>query len=293
MNWYKKAQIKERIINAKAQIMTIDDLPTIEEDEDKETERARKYFNIGHGEDVEEFGYAPDFQLWIMLDGEIMKSKILTVDPITGETPDEKTHRTLWGNLEDTNYKGRYEPQTGRLTIVKPNFARFRDIPNEIINRIQRAFPKAKKFIVAANNKQYKISQNLQSLTQIATQFRKQMIKCYDDECLRSLCLPVSRKLKEYLISKGYDAIVVQGVFTVDNPDPEATQEWDINDFESQEEMEDATYHPLHYWVEIRDLIIDITADQFNDELDEPVPPINIGTYQELERYKAIHKDWI
>jgi len=63
----------------------------------------------------------------------------------------------------------------------------------------------------------YKKAINLTQITQItqlATQFRKQMVKYYDDESLKALCLPISRKLKEFLVSKGFNtAIVVQGVF--------------------------------------------------------------------------------
>jgi len=143
----------------------------------------------------------------------------------------------------------------------------------------------------------YKKAQNINDLNKlknIATQFRQQMVKCYDDDCLKSLCLPISRKLKEFLISKGFNtAIVVQGVFKVDNPDPSVMDDWRKEDFESPEEMEEASYTPLHYWVEINNIIIDITADQFNDELDSPVSPVEIGTYEQLERYTPIHKDWI
>jgi len=64
--------------------------------------------------------------------------------------------------------------------------------------------------------------------------------------------------------------------------------------------MEEATYTPLHYWVEVlispnenENLIVDITASQFNDEIDMPQNPIEIGTYDELTRYTPIHKDWI
>jgi hypothetical protein len=98
---------------------------------------------------------------------------------------------------------------------------------------------------------------NIQNLSKIATQFRSQMVKCYDDDCLKALCLQVSRKLKEYLITKGYDATVVQGVFRIDNPDPEALAEMDTKDW-TEQEIEEAQYTPLHYWVEINNLIIDV-----------------------------------
>lgn len=142
--------------------------------------------------------------------------------------------------------------------------------------------------------KWYKIAQNINQLTQIATQFRKAQVKCYDDQCLKNLCLPMSRKLKNLLISKGFNtAIVTQGVFKIDKPNPEAIAELDPNDFNNTEDFEEAKYTPLHYWVEINNIIIDVTASQFNDELDEPVNPIEIGTYEELERYTPIAKDWI
>jgi len=148
-SWYKIA---------KAETLNLDDLPLIadEGEDDPEIERAKKYFNIGHGDFVDEFGYNPNYQIWIMLYGEIEKSKVFKVDPEKGDAPDAKTHRMLWGSLEDTNYKGRYEPQTGRLTIVKPDFARFRDIPHEVMNKIKWAFPRTKKIIVASNIRVYK-----------------------------------------------------------------------------------------------------------------------------------------
>lgn len=152
MNWYKKS---------KAETLNLDDLPIIDDggEDDPDIERAKKYFNIGHGDYVEEFGYNPDYQIWIMLYGEVQKSKVFKVDPEKGDAPDAKTHRMLWGDLEDTNYKGRYEPQTGRLTIVKPDFSRFRDIPHEVMNKIKWAFPRAKKIIVAKNTSWYKKAQ--------------------------------------------------------------------------------------------------------------------------------------
>jgi hypothetical protein len=139
----------------------------------------------------------------------------------------------------------------------------------------------------------YKTAIRQKNIKQIAQEVRISMVKCYNDNCLKALCLPVSRKLKEALLRNGYDAIVVQGVFTVDNPDPEAYADWDANDFENEDQMEEAKYTPLHYWVEVGNTIIDLTADQFNDELDAPVSSIQIGTYAALGRYTPIHKDWI
>lgn len=137
------------------------------------------------------------------------------------------------------------------------------------------------------------------SIQTIATEVRANQVKCYggDEDCLKATCLPSSRALKAELIKNGYEAMVVQGTFYVENPDPSATEGWDINDFKDEEEMEDATHNPLHYWVEIigkENTIVDITADQFNNEIEgETMGPITIGSHSSLGRYTVIHKDWI
>jgi hypothetical protein len=148
IGWYKKAQ----------ETLSLDDLNVPSDDyyeDDKEHNRAVKYFNVGHGDFVEEFGYAPNFQVWILLNGKILKSKIFKADPEKGDAI-EQTHGSLWGTAQDYSYKGRYEPQTGRLTIVKPEMNRFREIPNEVLAKIREAFPKVTKMIVAKNNNWYK-----------------------------------------------------------------------------------------------------------------------------------------
>lgn len=142
----------------------------------------------------------------------------------------------------------------------------------------------------------YKISQNSfrkPSILLIAKKVRLEAVKNYGDESLKEVCLQVSKDLKEEFVRNGYDAIVVRGTFTVDIPDPMALKEWDANAFENDEEMEDAKYNPVHYWVEINGMIIDITATQFNNELDSPMHPIVIGSYSSQPRYKIINKDWI
>ena len=138
------------------------------------------------------------------------------------------------------------------------------------------------------------ISRTKPSVKSIATKVRNELVKCYgDEECLRETCLPSSRDLKKELIKYGYQATITQGVFRVDNPDTKAVSQMDVDGL-TEEEIEDAKYNPLHYWVEVDNLIVDITADQFNNELeDEIMHPITIGTYSELDRYTPIRKDWI
>lgn len=144
MNWYRKAQ----------EIVELDKMPDSWSDantdnpDDKEYNRAVKYFNIGHGDYVEEYGFEPDYQLWIMIDGRIRKSEVFTIDPETGESKGGGTHSSIWGHdVEARSIKGRYEPQTGRLVLVRLD--RFRDVPNVVLNKVREAFPEAKKIIVA------------------------------------------------------------------------------------------------------------------------------------------------
>lgn len=154
----------------------------------------------------------------------------------------------------------------------------------------------------------YKHAQNMQDIERIALEVRQSFLT-NDDDTLKAMCLPVSRELKKRLIAAGFDtAIVVQGVFQIDEPDPSAYENWDINDFlpaeqmeteeeemaYAEEEMESAKYTPLHYWVEVKNLIIDVTADQFNDELiGEEMPPIIIQSKSDSDRYTTTVEDWI
>ena len=154
----------------------------------------------------------------------------------------------------------------------------------------------------------YRLAQSESELTNIALEFRQKMERKYDEKVLTTLCLPVSRALKKHLIDLGFsNAIVVQGTLRIDNPDPSFSEDWDWKDFlppepmETEEEeiafaenaMKETSYTPLHYWVEVGTFIIDITADQFNDEMDDPLPEVIVEPKSNLERYTTIIKDWI
>jgi len=77
---------------------------------------AEKYFSIGHGDYSDEHGFEPSYIVWALLNGRIATS--WEVEPDSG---DDATHGSLWGHSQcDRAFKGRFEPQTGRITIVKP-----------------------------------------------------------------------------------------------------------------------------------------------------------------------------
>jgi hypothetical protein len=73
---------------------------------------------------------------------------------------------------------------------------------------------------------------------------------------------------------------VAKGTFTVDNPNPKIVPE---EDFESGE-----AFTPAHYWVEIWNLLVDPTADQFADEVDGGLPEIIIGPREEMDRHTTV-----
>jgi hypothetical protein len=146
-----------------------------------------------------------------------------------------------------------------------------------------------------ANNwyKLIKTAQQKKTIGQIAQEIRNKMVRCYDDECLQAVCLDVSRELTKELQKYGYKAQIVQGTFEIDDPNMENYDEWDEKDFNNEEDFNDVIYHPLHYWVEVNGMIIDITASQFNDEIeDEQMPDIVMGSYSEFPRYKVLRKGW-
>ena len=117
-------------------------------------------------------------------------------------------------------------------------------------------------------------------IIKIAERVRKELIEIYDSP--KAVCLEASRMLKKEL--KQYGAIIIQGRLKIDEPDME---NYDL-DYE-----EDIISDPLHYWVEIEGEILDITADQFQDEVSyDELEKITYGTYEELTRYIKDNEDW-
>ena len=117
-------------------------------------------------------------------------------------------------------------------------------------------------------------------IIKIAERVRKELIEIYDSP--KAVCLEASRMLKKEL--EQYGAIIIQGRFKIDEPDME---NYDL-DYE-----EDIISDPLHYWVEIEGEILDITADQFQDEVPyDELEEITYGTYEELTRYIKDKEDW-
>lgn len=121
-------------------------------------------------------------------------------------------------------------------------------------------------------------------IIKIAERVRKELIEIYDSP--KAVCLEASRMLKKEL--EQYGAIIIQGRFKIDEPDME---NYDL-DFDLEEDNE-IVVEPLHYWIEVEGEILDITADQFQDEvLYDELEEITYGTYEELTRYIKDKEDW-
>ena len=120
------------------------DFPIIEaainDEDDMEWEQGQQYFSIGHGDYDEETGTEPEFLIWVLMGDMVEKSNLYTVY-------NGKTHGSLWGHEYcDKTFKGRYEPETGRLSIAYPCKTAHSNIDEEDALRIIReAFPERKK----------------------------------------------------------------------------------------------------------------------------------------------------
>jgi hypothetical protein len=85
-------------------------------------------------------------------------------------------------------------------------------------------------------------------------------------------CLDASTMLRKKLIKQNYPAKIIEGKFKLDIPVPGPHDK--------------PLLTPLHYWVELNNKIIDVTADQFQNAVRENLKDVVYGTYQDHPRYK-------
>lgn len=117
-------------------------------------------------------------------------------------------------------------------------------------------------------------------LLSIASRVRKQIIKDTENYTLTGECYDASLALKKAFDKAGIKSSLIQGTFQLDDPDPS----------EIENVGEDVAANPLHYWVKVRNTIVDITVSQFNDELDgETFPDIFIGMHPRYQSLKKIN----
>lgn len=96
----------------------------VQDDDDS----AENYFDIGHGDFHEESGTDPTYIVWVLIGGQVRMSNPVEIDE-EGRHKDlgrsglhfAPTHGTLWGHdVCSSEFKGRYEPKTGRISVVIP-----------------------------------------------------------------------------------------------------------------------------------------------------------------------------
>lgn len=137
MNWYKYIQSQY--------------------DSDANLQKAEQYFSIGHGDFSDEFGEEPVFYVWAYLGGVDSYGPYVPRDRLEYDSEaqqkvedgewyeDDGTHGMIWGHeTTDKTYKGRYEPETGRISIVVPDRMKFRDIPTKVMNDLMTHFDNIK-----------------------------------------------------------------------------------------------------------------------------------------------------
>lgn len=108
-----------------------------------------------------------------------------------------------------------------------------------------------------------------------AKTIREKAIKEHTD--LKAMCYEISLELSNELKKHSIDSKVIKGSFYIDTPD-ESQYEDDID----EDEMRLAP----HFWVEVNNKILDITADQFQDEVEgERLAEITYGDYDDFYRY--------
>lgn len=98
-------------------------------------DKAEHYFEIGHG-------MGPAYVVWAWIDGRIETSRLIEIDEDSGMAIDDETHGTLWGHrVTDLTYKGRFEPETGKLSIVIPDRWKHRHkVPDIVLSALERKF---------------------------------------------------------------------------------------------------------------------------------------------------------
>lgn len=90
----------------------------------------------------------------------------------------------------------------------------------------------------------------------------RRFIQYFHGPDVYGMCCEWANECARLLTERGIAAVVVRGRFRCDS---------------RHVTLGDDPYRPRHHWVEVGDLVIDGTATQFNDALDERMPPVFIG----------------
>jgi len=123
---------------------------------------------------------------------------------------------------------------------------------------------------------------DLNEIESIAQQLRGQSV-CEPGKKSKGECAILSHQLADALEAVGYDAEVAEGLFVSDYP--QGWDEWLTDHGYSDEEASDFGYSEkdlearrthVHAVVLVGGYVVDITADQFNHLMNEPLPNVLI-----------------
>lgn len=128
-----------------------------------------------------------------------------------------------------------------------------------------------------------------EEIKQMSIKLMKDLQSKYEIDDFKSLCLDIAKEVYLFFKKHKIDVSIIQGKFTIDDPDPLVYDEWDVDDFESEEEMENEIYNPIHFWNEVDGKVLDLTIRQFQDEVDDELPDFYYGSY-ENSRYTKVKK---
>ena len=102
---------------------------------------SQSYLDIGHRDEEYAFGNdffnkdinkIPDFVLWVFANGDLETSSVNPQDKGGGDS----RHAT-WSPDSSQYYSGRYEPETGRLSVSKPISKHFYPIPSALLQLLR------------------------------------------------------------------------------------------------------------------------------------------------------------
>lgn len=104
-----------------------------------------------------------------------------------------------------------------------------------------------------------KTSSNLETITEVAQKVREEIVSKYGD-LLYGKCIEASERIQQLLLEKSIQAKTVEG--------------WCIY---GEDANVSSRPYDEHTWVEVGNIYIDVTADQFKAFVDEYIPPIIVG----------------
>lgn len=112
----------------------------------KENPSGVSWLHVGHGYGDVDRKQKPHYYIWVFAD-----RKIEVKGPFRESYIDNTNlaHSNLWseGGYEDT-YRGRYDANQKIISVTKPYAFRFREVPESLVDLLEKKFPEAEHIYV-------------------------------------------------------------------------------------------------------------------------------------------------